>query len=178
MVSCGVKPWFDAFVGTRAGAGKDAGGEGGGGEAKLGIPMTKKKDLYKDILRSVEDLSTCSYTSEAFSDLLGKVQAAVCTVSPSFPFTTNQLTDLQIDRLNLEGYTNLEHWVAELDKRIQGIPLQRLTHIIQVWCAEFDRVDDSDTRRDLLPVRDVASKRRGDKRMKEEKVSFFFLCCE
>ena len=43
MVSCGVKPWFDAFVGTRAGAGKDAGGGGGGGEAKLGIPMTKKK---------------------------------------------------------------------------------------------------------------------------------------
>ena len=22
VVSCGVKPWFDAFVGTRAGAGK------------------------------------------------------------------------------------------------------------------------------------------------------------
>ncbi|EDR09748.1 dynein heavy chain protein 2 [Laccaria bicolor S238N-H82] len=107
-------------------------------------------DLYKDILRAVEDLSTCSYTSEAFSELLGKVQAA-------------------IDRLNLEGYANLEHWVAELDKRIEGILLQRLTHIIQVWCAEFDRVDDSDTRRDLLLVRDIASKRRGDKRMKEEK---------
>ena len=27
-----MKPWFDTFVGTRAGAGKDA---GGGGEAKL-----------------------------------------------------------------------------------------------------------------------------------------------
>ena len=35
-----MKPWFDAFVGTRAGAGKDA---GGGDEAKLGIPMTEKK---------------------------------------------------------------------------------------------------------------------------------------
>lgn len=34
-------------------------------------------DLYKDILRAVEDLTTCSYTSEAFSELLGKVQAAV-----------------------------------------------------------------------------------------------------
>ena len=96
---------------------------------------------------------------------------------PPFHSTTTRLTDLQIDRLNLEGYANLEHWVAELDKRIEGILLQRLTHIIQVWCAEFDRVDDSDTRRDLL-VRDVASKRRGDKRMKEEKVGFFFLCCE
>jgi hypothetical protein len=34
-------------------------------------------DLYKDILRAVEDLATCSYTTEAFSELLGKVQAAV-----------------------------------------------------------------------------------------------------
>ena len=134
-------------------------------------------DLYKDILRAVEDLSTCSYTSEAFSELLGKVQAAVRARTP-FHSTTKWLTDLQIDRLNLEGYANLEHWVAELDKRIEGILLQRLTHIIQVWCAEFDRVDDSDTRRDSLLVRDVASKRRGDKRMKEEKVGFLFLCCE
>ena len=96
---------------------------------------------------------------------------------PPFHSTTKRLTDLQIDRLNLEGYANLEHWVAELDKRIEGILLQRLTHTIQVWCAELDRVDDSDTRRDLLPVRDFANKRRGDKRMKE-KVRFFFFCCE
>jgi len=41
VVSCRVKPWFDVFVGMRAGPGKDTGG--GGGEAKLGIPMTKKK---------------------------------------------------------------------------------------------------------------------------------------
>ena len=37
-------------------------------------------DLYKDILRAVEDLATCSYTTEAFSELLGKIQAAVSTV--------------------------------------------------------------------------------------------------
>lgn len=34
-------------------------------------------DLYRDILRAVEDLATCSYTSEAFSELLSKIQAAV-----------------------------------------------------------------------------------------------------
>lgn len=38
-------------------------------------------DLYKDILRAVEDLATCSYTTEAFSELLGKVQAAVSLMS-------------------------------------------------------------------------------------------------
>lgn len=58
--------------------------------------------------------------------------------------------------------------MAELDKQIEGILLQRLTHIIQVWCSEFDRTDDGDTRRDAAPARD--SKRRGDKRAKDEKV--------
>ncbi|KAK0438444.1 dynein heavy chain, N-terminal region 1-domain-containing protein [Armillaria borealis] len=107
-------------------------------------------DLYKDILRSVEDLGTCSYTHEAFSELLGRIQAA-------------------IDRLNLEGYANLDQWVAELDKSIEKILLQRLTQVIHVWCQEFDRTDDGDTRRDALPLRDITNKRRGDKRMKEEK---------
>ncbi|KAG6328090.1 hypothetical protein ID866_10999 [Astraeus odoratus] len=107
-------------------------------------------DLYRDILRAVEDLATCPYTSEAFSDLLGKIQAA-------------------IDRLNLEGYANLEHWVAELDKRIEGILLQRLTHIIQIWCSEFDRTDD-DGRRDALPLRDISNKRRAGKGSREEKL--------
>ncbi|KAG6887387.1 hypothetical protein C0992_012466 [Termitomyces sp. T32_za158] len=101
-------------------------------------------DLYKDITHAVEELATCPYTAEAFSELLTKVQAA-------------------IDRLNLEGYANLEHWVAELDKKIEGVLLQRLTQIIHVWCAEFD--DDGDDRRDL---RDAIIKRR-DKRLKEEK---------
>jgi hypothetical protein len=35
VVSCGVKPWFDAFVGARA-SGKD-------GDTRVGIPVTKKK---------------------------------------------------------------------------------------------------------------------------------------
>ena len=43
-----------------------------------------------------------------------------------------------------------------------------------MWCTEFDRVDDGDTRRDV-PLRDITNKRRGDKRMKEEKVSSDFF---
>lgn len=66
--------------------------------------------------------------------------------------------------------------MAELDKRIEGILLQRLSHIIKVWCAEFDRVDDGDSRREL-PVRDALSKRRGEKRAKEEKVTFMHPDC-
>ena len=89
---------------------------------------------------------------------------------------THRCMNCQIDRVNLEGYLNLDHWVAELDKRIEGILLQHLVHIIKVWCSEFDRVDDGDTRRDV-PVRNTSSKRRGDKRAKEEKVRFGVLLC-
>ncbi|TBU30761.1 dynein heavy chain [Dichomitus squalens] len=101
-------------------------------------------DLYKDILRSIEELSTCPYTPEAFRELLSKIQAA-------------------IDRLNLEGYANLDHWVAELDHRIEGILLQRVTHVIQQWCSEFERADDND-RREAATI----NKRR-DKRAKDDK---------
>jgi hypothetical protein len=34
-------------------------------------------DLCRAILLAVEDLATCPYTSEAFSELLAKIQAAV-----------------------------------------------------------------------------------------------------
>ena len=52
--------------------------------------------------------------------------------------------------------------MAELDKKIEGILLQRLTHIIQVWCGEFERGDE-DTRQ--IPLR--TERRRGKK---DEKV--------
>ena len=61
---------------------------------------------------------------------------------------------------------NLEYWVAELDKRIEGILLQRLTQIIQVWCPEFDRMDEDAVIWRDAPLRDLMNKRRGDKRMK------------
>jgi len=34
-------------------------------------------DVYKDIMRIVEELSTCQYTTAAFAESLGKIQAAV-----------------------------------------------------------------------------------------------------
>ena len=71
--------------------------------------------------------------------------------------------------MNLEGYANLENWVAELDARIEEILLQRLVHIIQLFCTEFDRTDDGDTRRDTA-LRDITNKRRGDKKFKDDKV--------
>ncbi|KIM81269.1 hypothetical protein PILCRDRAFT_8938 [Piloderma croceum F 1598] len=72
--------------------------------------------IFTRIFSQSKDLATCPYANEAFSELVTKIQAA-------------------IDRLNLEGYANLEHQVAELDKDIEGVLLQRL----EVWCSAFDR---------------------------------------
>ncbi|KAF8220283.1 hypothetical protein L208DRAFT_1382708 [Tricholoma matsutake] len=74
----------------------------------------------------------------------------------------SELLGNAIDQLNLEGYANLDHWVAELDNQIETILLQQLLHIIQVWCAEFNRIDE-DTHCDTLPLRDITNKRWGDK---------------
>lgn len=95
--------------------------------------------LYRDISRAVEDLATCAYTADAFSELLGKVQAA-------------------IDRLNLEGYANLEQWVQRLDLKIEGILRGRVEAVLKVWCEEFERSDEGDSR--ALGT----GKRRGEKR--------------
>ena len=46
-------------------------------------------DLYKDILRAVEDLTTCSYTTEAFSELIGRIQAAVNITLFLYIYSTN-----------------------------------------------------------------------------------------
>ncbi|KAI0259341.1 hypothetical protein BC834DRAFT_974384 [Gloeopeniophorella convolvens] len=69
-------------------------------------------DLNKDILRAVDVPATCSYTAEAFTELLATYRLQC------------------IDRLSLEGYANLDYRVAELDTKIEGILLQRLKHVI------------------------------------------------
>lgn len=47
--------------------------------------------------------------------------------------------------------------------------MQRLIHVIQLWCSEFDRTDDSDGRREPLTMKDITQKRRGDRRGRDDK---------
>lgn len=96
-----------------------------------------------------------------------------CDCRPHTSTHFNFTSGWQIDRLNLEGYANLEHWVARLDERIEGTLLQRLTSIIQLWCAEFERSDDDDShtvsRLNNVSSREVGSLARrggrGDKKL-------------
>ena len=87
----------------------------------------------------------------------------------------NQCVNYQIVCFNLGGYTNLDHWVAKLDKHINSILLQCLGHI-KLRCSEFGCVNDGDTWWGV-PIRDTFSKQRGDKWAKE-KVRFGIVLCD
>lgn len=129
--------------------------------------------MYKEMTRLVDELATCPFTTEALSDLIGKIQAAVSYGLPCISYPAKNTT--QIDQLNLEGYANLDNWVAELDSRIEGILLVRLTHVIQLWCTEFDRTEDDEPRREVGVIRDATMKKRAERR-KDEKVGLALSC--
>ncbi|GAA5850789.1 hypothetical protein JCM8547_009091 [Rhodosporidiobolus lusitaniae] len=77
-------------------------------------------DLHGEISRTVDELSTCPYTAEAFSKHLESLQKT-------------------IDKLNLEGYANLDAWVAELDKKVEKALVGRLRTVIERWCGKFTK---------------------------------------
>ncbi|KAF7729943.1 hypothetical protein EC973_003356 [Apophysomyces ossiformis] len=73
---------------------------------------------YEDITKSIEEMKTCPYQVERFEDALGRIQKL-------------------IDRLNLENYSNLDQWVAGLDKRIEAVLITRLQQAIKAWTNSF-----------------------------------------
>lgn len=51
-------------------------------------------------------------------------------------------TDIQIDHLNLENYSNLDAWVASLNERIDQVFGARLTAAVESWCEAFNRTEE------------------------------------
>lgn len=102
-------------------------------------------DMYSEVVRIVDELATCAYTSEAFSQRLVSIQKT-------------------IDNLNLEGYANLDAWVAALDAKIEVVLVGRLKTVIERWCAEFSKDGD-------VANRDTGSLASRHKAAQEAKVS-------
>ncbi|KAI8328287.1 dynein heavy chain [Blakeslea trispora] len=93
---------------------------------------------YDDITKGIEEMKTCSYQSERFEDYLGRVQKL-------------------IDRLNLENYSNLDQWVAGLDKRIEAVLISRLQQAIKAWTNAFMGVTSEDL---IIPEPSMSKSRR------------------
>ncbi|CAM0135389.1 unnamed protein product [Umbelopsis sp. WA50703] len=76
-----------------------------------------------DINKAVEEMNTCPYEVDKFEIALGKIQKL-------------------IDRLNLESYSNLDEWVAILDRKIEAGLIARLQSSIKIWTNTFLGIDD------------------------------------
>lgn len=96
VVSCGVKPWFDAFVGARGG-GKD-------GDTKMGIPMTKKK--FAELELSLLHLQQNVEIPETHLTIHPIIQRAVeQVISSPFVYTFTQIYGRRKQRVH--GPTSL-----------------------------------------------------------------------
>lgn len=62
----------------------------------------------------------------------------------------------KIDRLNLENYSNLDQWVAGLDKRIESVLISRLQQAIKAWSNSFKGIDEEA----IIPEVSISKSRR------------------
>ncbi|KAL1922601.1 uncharacterized protein VTP21DRAFT_10140 [Calcarisporiella thermophila] len=79
--------------------------------------------VNEEIHRALEDLKMCPYQADKFDSNLSKIQKL-------------------IDRLNLESYSNLDSWVAQLDARVESVLTQRLQQAIKSWTSAFLQVEE------------------------------------
>ncbi|KAI9204677.1 dynein heavy chain [Polychytrium aggregatum] len=85
--------------------------------------------IYNEINLAVEELKSCVYLKSKLMEILDRIQR-------------------DIDRLNLEAYSNLEEWTEQIDQRIEEVLITRLQSAIKAWTAEFLQEDGSiDARR-------------------------------
>lgn len=77
-------------------------------------------EIQRDMHSTIDELAKCQYRTDAFAQRLQKIQDT-------------------IDKLNLEGYPNLEEWVGNLDRLIEDVLLRRLKSVSMAWCRAFVR---------------------------------------
>ncbi|KAF9161045.1 hypothetical protein DFQ26_004928 [Actinomortierella ambigua] len=78
--------------------------------------------INDDINKLIDELPVCPFVHSKFLAILQQIQKL-------------------IDRLNLESYSNLDRWVAQLDARVETVLVARLQQAIRAWVAEYQRED-------------------------------------
>ncbi|KAG0004346.1 hypothetical protein BGZ79_009578 [Entomortierella chlamydospora] len=78
--------------------------------------------IYDDIMKLIDELPVCPFVHSTFASILSRVQKL-------------------IDRLNLESYSNLDQWVAQLDSKVENLLVGRLQQAIKAWMLEYQRGD-------------------------------------
>ena len=86
--------------------------------------------IHDDVLYCLNELKTCQYNSTAFTETVRRIQDHVHPLL--------KLSNLKVDRMNLENYVNLTVWVEELNSTIEDVLLERLKEAIVAWTAAFN----------------------------------------
>lgn len=79
--------------------------------------------INESIQKAIHELKTCPYETSEFKQRLDTIQMAV-------------------DKLNLENYVNLGHWVTNLNQKIEAILRERLIRAIREWITAFQDAKD------------------------------------
>ncbi|KAK3828336.1 MAG: dynein heavy chain [Benniella sp.] len=98
--------------------------------------------IYDEILKLIDELPVCPFVHEKFASILSGVQKL-------------------IDRLNLESYSNLDQWVAQLDVRVEALLVGRLQQAINAWVIEYQR---GDLEEGAADIREIVPHGKGKKR--------------
>lgn len=73
--------------------------------------------IYEEINAAVEDIKTCTFSKEKFAKVIDKIQR-------------------DVDKLNLESYSNLDSWTEKLDTRIELLLTSRLVAGVKVGVVQ------------------------------------------
>lgn len=79
--------------------------------------------IHESIQKTILELKTCPYDAAIFRQRLDSIQ-------------------ISVDKLNLENYVNLGHWVSNLNLKIESILRERLHRAIRTWIASFKESKD------------------------------------
>ncbi|KAI9173154.1 dynein heavy chain [Blastocladiella emersonii ATCC 22665] len=82
-------------------------------------------DVMAHINAKVRELEKCAYAFPTFEAILGDIQA-------------------HVDKLNLDGYSNLNVFVDHLDKQLELVLVKRLTTAMNQWARAFEATHDDD----------------------------------
>ena len=86
--------------------------------------------IHDDVLYCLNELKSCQYNSTAFTETVHRIQDHV--------HHSLKVSNLKVDRMNLENYVNLTVWVEELNSTIEDVLLERLKEAIVAWTAAFN----------------------------------------
>lgn len=92
-------------------------------EKSVKVLETKTQELttiYSSISNSLAQLKLCNFSFESFSNVLAPIQE-------------------EVDKLNLEGYVNVDQFVDNLNSEIKDILIQRCHEVVSIWITAFDK---------------------------------------